>query len=67
MKKNNDILQLDCYVRHETLQAYLVETGVGKKAWVPKRFVDVTRRGGSMGECDLLQIPEWLALDKGII
>lgn len=65
--KNHDIIELDCYVRHETNSAFLVETGVGMKAWVPKSRVEVERRSGSLGECDNMQIPEWMAIEKGLV
>lgn len=67
MGKKHDIVELDCYVRHETGSAYLVEVGPGKKEWVPKKMCQIDEKGGSLGECDLLQLPEWLAVEKGFV
>jgi hypothetical protein len=64
MKKNHDILTLNCTVKHETEKAYLIEADMGE-AWFPKSQVEV-ERGGKHGT-DSVQIPEWLAIDKGII
>jgi hypothetical protein len=35
MKKNHDIIELECWVRGETEKAYLIETDTGK-GWIPK-------------------------------
>lgn len=65
MKKNHDIVEVACEVRRETEKAYLVfdgsEDANGKpiEQWVPK----------SQCEWDgkTMQMPEWLAKDKGLI
>lgn len=62
-----DHLHLDCYMRRDSRAAYFVEVGVGKFAWVPKRFCALKPRGGSMGQCDLLIIPIWLAEKKKLV
>jgi len=56
--KNHDIITIDVKPKHETEKAYLFENLKGKDVWIPK----------SQCEYDVeLQLPEWLALDKGLI
>jgi hypothetical protein len=59
MKRNHDIITIEATVRHETERAYLLENLKGEKVWVPKSQCEFER-----GE---LQIPEWLAEEKGLI
>ena len=67
MKKNHNIITLNCTVKHETEKAYLIEADMGE-AWFPKSAVEVERgRGCASGEPDTVQLPEWMAIDKGII
>jgi len=63
MKKNHDIIELECWVRHETEKAYLIETDMGK-GWVPKSQCEVERGNGSAAS---IQLPEWLALQCELI
>lgn len=60
MKKDHNIITIDVELRHETDRAYLIS--VGDKfggTWVPKTLCEY-----SDGE---LQIPDWLAEDKGLV
>ncbi len=59
MKKNNEIIMLDLKPIHETEKAYLVENLKEQKVWIPKSQCD------SFG--NEFQLPEWLALEKGLI
>jgi hypothetical protein len=65
MKKNHDIITLNCDIRGETDKAFLIEAEMGQ-AWFPKSQVEVERGGGERGT-DSVEMPEWLAIDKGII
>lgn len=58
MSKNHDIITVSVKLKHETAAAYLVNGG-DKDVWVPKSQCEY-----SDGE---LQLPEWLALEKGLI
>lgn len=58
MVKNHNIITIDCAVKIETEKAYLIESDMGE-AWVPKSQVEI--------EDGEIQIPEWLAIEKGII
>lgn len=67
MKKNHNIITLNCVVKAETEKAYLIEADMGE-AWFPKSAVEVDRGAGfHTGVCDSVQMPEWMAMDKGII
>jgi hypothetical protein len=60
MKKNHDIIEIAGELRHETEKAYLLFDG-SKEVWIAK----------SPGEWDAdsksMQMPEWLALERGWI
>lgn len=58
MFKKHDILTIEGNVKIETEKAYLIETDKGE-AWLPKSQVEVDE--------DEIQLPEWLALEKGLI
>jgi len=57
--KNHDIITVTVMVKHETGRAYLVNDLKGKGVWIPK------------SQCELdgveMQLPEWLAVEKGIV
>ena len=63
MKKNHDIIELECWVRGETDKAYLIETDMGK-AWVPKSQCEVERDSDDKAT---IQLPEWLAQERELI
>ena len=63
MKKNHDIIELECWVRSETEKAYLIETDTGK-GWIPKSQCEVERGTGSEAS---IQLPEWLAQERELI
>jgi len=58
MKKNHDIISIPASIKHETENAYLIEHWP-EPVWVPKSQCEFDE-----GE---LQIPEWLAIDKGLV
>ena len=47
-------------VAHETDAAYLLDIGASEKVWVPKSQVEIYDDG-------TMTLPEWLAMEKGII
>ena len=61
------VIEITVRLHHETEKAVLVsDTGVGDDAvWLPKSQVEVyeTDRAGNR----ILVLPEWLALEKGLI
>lgn len=59
MKKNHDIIEVEITVLHETEKAYLVTNDGDNKVWLSKSICEI--------DGSVLQIPEWLALDKGLI
>lgn len=54
----SDIIDIYCDVLLETEKAILVENG-NNKVWLPKSMVEF--------EDDTVTLPEWLAIDKGLI
>jgi hypothetical protein len=60
MTKNHDIIKIAVELRHETDKAYLLFDG-DKEVWIAK----------SLGEWDehskTMQMPEWVAMQKGPI
>ena len=60
----NEDIEITIEVRHETDSAYLVYDGKAE-VWVPKSQVsDYCEENGCVTS---IFIPEWLALDKGLI
>lgn len=55
----SDIVDIDAELRKETEKAFLIFDGK-KAAWVPKSLVEDNGDG-------TFTMPEWLALDKGLI
>jgi hypothetical protein len=58
--KNHDIIEIACELRRETDKAFLIFDG-GKEVWVPKGLCEWDASDRTM------QMPEWLALQKGLI
>jgi len=60
VSKNHDIIEIAGEVHNETEKAFLFFDG-DKKAWVPKSKCDWDADSKTM------QMPEWLAIDKGFV
>ena len=58
MKKNHDIIEVAVDLKHETEKAYLITDG-DKDHWLPKSQCEF--------EDGIMQMPEWLAMEKGLI
>ena len=58
MAEDVELVDITCEVKHETLRAYLIFDG-DKEVWLPKSLTFI-----SDGEAT---IPEWLAMEKGLI
>ena len=62
----SDIIDVDVEVVHRTEKAVLVHTGIKEKAvWLPLSQVALSQSG--FAGIEVLTLPEWLALDKGLI
>lgn len=57
MSKN--LITLEVEILHETDKAILVETDFGEEVWLPLSQINLCG--------DEVEIPEWLAEDKGLI
>lgn len=55
-----ELVDIAAELRHETDAAYLVDDGT-RKVWLPKSEVEYDVGEGTF------TMPEWLALDKGLI
>lgn len=57
-------IDLDCVVMHETDKAYLIKHE-GEEAWIAKsQIISMEHQGADDYS---IEIPEWLAEEKGII
>jgi len=64
MKSN--IIDVDVEVTARTAKAVLVHTGNKEEAvWLPLSQVEISPSG--IGGIETVTLPEWLALDKGLI
>lgn len=65
MKSN--IIDIDVEVAHRTEKAVLVHTGIKEQAvWLPFSQVEIEPNGAFDG-IETVTLPEWLALEKGLI
>lgn len=64
----SDIVDIDVYLHHRTEKAVLVSLDGEKKnaVWVPLSQVEL-ERNPDMPRAYVLTLPEWLALEKGLI
>lgn len=64
MQRKHDIITLEVNLKHETQAAYLVDDGKDG-VWVPKSQAEmIYGKDEFHGE---LQLPEWLAIEKGLV
>ena len=62
----SDLVDIDVAVEHRTEKAALVHTGNKENAvWVPLSQVEIEETG--IGGIFTLTLPEWLAIDKGLV
>lgn len=62
---SNEILEFECTIQHQTADAwkvYIVDEDA--EYWFPKSQVEIEF---NPGDTDTIFIPEWLALDIGIL
>jgi len=55
----SDLVDVEAVLVHETEKAYLVDSGSGDKIWLPKSLVEY--------DDGTFTMPEWLAMEKGLI
>jgi len=60
MKKNHDIIEIAGELRRETEKAYLLFDG-DKEVWLAKALCEWDENS------KIMQMAEWLALEKGLI
>lgn len=61
-----DLVDLDVQVLHETEKAALVTLDVPDNGvWLPKSKIEISETG--IGGIMTVTLPEWLALEKGLI
>jgi hypothetical protein len=60
MSGRSDIIDVAAELRHETDKAFLVFDGT-REVWLPKSMVEYDSTDGTFA------MPEWLAMDKGLI
>jgi hypothetical protein len=62
----SDIIDIDVEVTARTQKAVLVHTGDKAKAvWLPLSQIEIEPTG--IGGIETVTLPEWLALEKGLI
>ncbi len=55
-------------IKHETPDALLVDHGMGEDTWVPKsQVLDYSEETYRIGDNIEIELPEWLALKKGML
>lgn len=57
---SNEMTEVDARLIRETEMAFLIDDGSGEQVWIPKSLT--VYDGGST-----FTIPEWLAIEKGLV
>lgn len=66
MSRSEKIIDLEVHRLHSTDKAVLITTDLPENGvWLPKSQIELT--GSGKGELWDLQIPEWLAIEKGLV
>ena len=66
MKSNTTYTYFDVEVMHRTQKAVLVHTGNKEESvWLPLSQIEIQHSG--FGGIETVTLPEWLALEKGLI
>lgn len=61
----NEIVEVDVDLIRETASALLVKDADGVEHWLPQSMIQSVR--GSMGESGTVELPLWLAEDRGLV
>ncbi len=61
MGKNHDIIEIDVEVLHSTDKAWMLNDADNEEVWLPKSMCEYDDTDKTM------QLPEWLAFEKGLI
>ena len=67
MSKNDELVWIDAHILAETELAVRVDVGTKIKAWIPKSQIKDNSGEIEIGADIELEIPEWLASEKGLI
>jgi hypothetical protein len=59
-------IEITVIVKHKTDKAILVNDGGKKDQWVPLSQIE-TKSEIEVGDTIIIEIPEWLAINKGFI
>lgn len=63
---SNKQVEIDCAVVRSTAAAVCIDVGGKDNIWVPKSIIsDYT--GESVDTADSIFIPEWIAIEKGLV
>lgn len=60
---NHNLTDIACEIKHQTAAAYLINDGL-KEVWLPKSLTEVNDEDPKNFS---VTIPEWLAMEKGLI
>lgn len=66
MSRGSEQIELELFWKHETAGAYLVTNDDDEDLWLPKSQVD-QEEGAVLGTPTTFLVPEWLAIEKGLV
>lgn len=66
MSRQTDEIDLELLWKGETAAAYLCEDENEQDVWLPKSQVDMAA-SSTMGTPTTFLVPEWLAIEKGLV
>lgn len=68
--KNDDFVEVDVTITHETAKAFKVTTDGVDEIWLPKSQLGsqgTITRDSSEGDNGTVILPSWLAIEKGFV
>lgn len=60
--RNSKLTDIACIIKHETKRAWLIDVGLTAPVWVLKSQAEIDDTHGTV-----ITMPEWLAMEKGLI
>jgi hypothetical protein len=57
--EGDDLVEIVCLILRKTPDGVKIETPEEDEVWLPRKYVDFYKDG--------VRIPEWLAMDRGLI
>jgi hypothetical protein len=65
--RNDDPVEVNCVLLYNNEESYKIEDADGREVYLPKSECDVLPKDAGEGEDITVTMPEWLAVEKGLV